>query len=203
LSTSAEIKGNARPSRHIRLRYTIFFANVRRDESLQVSKAFGGGRSAKQAAEHIQKCMSTARQAVRAQQQHCQQHQWHRQQHQDQHQPLQSLSLQPVPSQQQQQHQPHPQQHQDQHQPLQSLSLQPVPSQKQQQHQPHPQQHQDQHQPLQSRSLQPVPLHPQQDHQMLGQQHQPLRLKAPTALCVMLHRPVDLLSAFLMQQVAM
>jgi hypothetical protein len=46
-----------------------FFANVRRDESLLVSKAFRGGPSAKQAAEHIQQCMNTACQKVGAQQQ--------------------------------------------------------------------------------------------------------------------------------------
>jgi hypothetical protein len=36
------------------------FANVRRDESLLVSRAFRGGRSAKQAARHVQRCMNTA-----------------------------------------------------------------------------------------------------------------------------------------------
>jgi hypothetical protein len=45
------------------------FANVRWDESLLVSKALRGGRSAKQAAEHIQQCMSTACQKAGAQQQ--------------------------------------------------------------------------------------------------------------------------------------
>jgi hypothetical protein len=59
-----------------------FFANVRRDESLLVSKAFRGGRSAKQAAEHIQQCMNTACQKAGAQQQ--------QQQPQD-HQPLSQL----------------------------------------------------------------------------------------------------------------
>jgi hypothetical protein len=38
------------------------FANVRQDESLLVSRAFRGGRSAKQAAKHVQRCMNTARQ---------------------------------------------------------------------------------------------------------------------------------------------
>jgi hypothetical protein len=57
-------------------------ANVRRDESLLVSKAFRGGRSAKQAAEHIQQCMNTACQKAGAQQ--------HQQQPQD-HQPLSQL----------------------------------------------------------------------------------------------------------------
>jgi hypothetical protein len=35
------------------------FAKIWQDESQQVSKAFRGGRSAKQAAEHVQGCMST------------------------------------------------------------------------------------------------------------------------------------------------
>jgi hypothetical protein len=59
-----------------------FVANLWRDESLLVSKAFRGGRSAKQAAEHIQQCMSTACQKAGAQQQ--------QQQPQD-HQPLGQL----------------------------------------------------------------------------------------------------------------
>jgi hypothetical protein len=41
-------------------------ANVRQDESLLVSRAIRGGWSAKQAAEHVQQCMNTARQNTRA-----------------------------------------------------------------------------------------------------------------------------------------
>jgi hypothetical protein len=63
--------------------------NVCRDESLLVSNAFRGGRSAKQTAEHIQRCMSTARHNMGARQQ-------------QQQQPLQPLSLQQVPLLQQQ-----------------------------------------------------------------------------------------------------
>jgi hypothetical protein len=59
------------------------FAKVRRDDSQHVSKAFRGGRSAKQAAEHVQQCMSTALHNTCA---------WQQQQ-----QPLHPLSLQQAP----------------------------------------------------------------------------------------------------------
>jgi hypothetical protein len=79
------------------------FAKVRRDDSQHVSKAFRGGRSAKQAAEHVQQCMSTALHNTCAPQQ-------------QQQQPLHPLSLQQVPLLQQWQKRQRQQQQQQQQQ---------------------------------------------------------------------------------------
>jgi hypothetical protein len=192
------------------------FANVRRDESLLVSRAFRGGRSAKQAAEHVQRCMNTARQDTGApgpitpheeplQRSPLQQQQQHQLQ-QNHHQPHEPRG---VPQQLQPQRRPPPQQQEQTasmapcgmpRQPfdlLHSFLMQKdsrrltaaaaagvvvprsmlafTPQQQQQQQQ-------QQHQPPQSLSLQPVPL--QQQQQLLGQplQHQLLQQQSPQPL---------------------
>jgi hypothetical protein len=192
------------------------FANVRQDESLLVSRAFRGGRSAKQAAEHAQRCMNTARQNMGApgpitpREEPLQRSPLQHQLQQNQQQPHQPRE---VPQQLQPRQRPPPQQQEQTasmapcgmpRQPLDllhSLLMQKdsrrlaataaagvvvprsmlafTPQQQQQQHHL-----QHQQQPQQSLSLQPVPLQQQQPLGQLLQQHslQPLPQWCPPEL---------------------